>query len=91
MEPVNRSIPNDEIAIPDENKEKAPTYNQWSAEELEEHGPCEHWPLAEFKPDHNARRYPLELLKIRLCVRWEGHVYPMQTKLYDINTTARRS
>ena len=89
MEPVNRSIPNDEIAIPDENKEKAPTYNQWSAEELEEHGPCEHWPLAEFKPDHNARRYPLELLKIRLCVRWEGHVYPMQTKLYDINTTRK--
>lgn len=89
MEPANnRAVPAPEIASPDE-EVKAPTYHQWTAEEIEEFGPCEHWDLASFKPDHQARRYALDMLRIRLCLKWEAHVYPFQTKLYEINATRK--
>lgn len=76
--------PSDLGAAADETPSRSYT---WTPAQIEA-AACELYDLAEvYQKSEKARKYPLEDVALRLCVRWAGHEIPFDTALYPLDAT----
>lgn len=72
------------LGVADETPSRSYT---WTPAQIEA-AACELYDLAEvYQKSEKAKKYPLEDVMLRLCVRWAGHEIPFDTALYPLDAT----